>query len=209
MDPELFHKLAGRLGKLPGPGAQYLMAPLHRQRIEVETLRVEQFRPSAVMILFCEDAEGRIFIPLIERMSYNGAHSAQISLPGGKREKEDHDLQQTAIRECREEIGIGPSEVLGPLTKLYIPVSNFVVQPYLGICSVKDPAVKVQEREVKTLLRLPLDDLLNDSLVEEGTIDLFDNLQVKSPWFNVQGHKVWGATAMILSELKQLIRTIS
>src|SRR5690349_14513985 len=89
---------------LPGEDAQYLLAPHHRPRVELETLKVEHFRPSAVMVLFCQDEQERYFIPLTERMSYNGAHSAQISLPGGKYDLSDKDLEQTATRECFEEI---------------------------------------------------------------------------------------------------------
>jgi 8-oxo-dGTP pyrophosphatase MutT (NUDIX family) len=192
--------------KLPGEEAQYRMAPLHRQRLEIETLKVEQYRPSAVMILLCEDEKDKIFIPLTERMAYNGAHSGQISLPGGKADEKDTDLKQTAIRECFEEIGIKEIEVLGPLTKLFIPVSSFLVQPFIGICTIKNPPIKVQEREVKSLLKLYLDELTDENLIQKGSIDVFTNLKIEAPWFNVGGHKVWGATAMILSELKELLK---
>jgi 8-oxo-dGTP pyrophosphatase MutT (NUDIX family) len=192
---------------LPGQDAQYLMAPLHRTRLEVETLSIEQYKPSAVMVLFCEDEQGDVFIPLTERMSYNGAHSAQISFPGGKFDKEDKDLMNTAIRECYEEIGVADPEVIGKLTQLYIPVSSFLVHPYVGICKIKNPVMKPQEREVKTILKLRLQDLMNDNIMHKGTIELFNNLKIQTPWFDVQGHKVWGATAMVLSELKELVKT--
>src|SRR4051812_11091669 len=106
MAPDFINNLRSGLHNPPGEEAQYRMAPRHRQRLEVETLKVEQFRPSAVLVLFCRNSSGTWYIPLIERMSYNGAHSAQISLPGGKREDADKTLQETALRECYEEIGI-------------------------------------------------------------------------------------------------------
>jgi 8-oxo-dGTP pyrophosphatase MutT (NUDIX family) len=194
---------------LPGPNAQYLMAPLHRERIEIETLKVEQYRPSAVIIVLCEDPSGEIYFPLTEWMAYNGAHSAQISLPGGKFDKEDQSLENTALRECYEEIGISDIEIIGKLTPLHIPVSSFLVHPFVGVCKVKDPQMRNHEREVKTILKLKIVDLLNNNIIRKGTIEVFSNLKIKTPWFDVEGHKVWGATAMILSELKELVKTIS
>lgn len=203
-------KLKDRLKlSLPGLDAQYLMAPLHRQRIEIETLKVGDYRPSAVMILFCEDEYGNTFIPLTERMSYNGAHSGQISLPGGKYDEQDGNLENTAIRECYEEIGINDLEVVGTLTEIFIPVSRFKVQPYLGVCRQKNPLMTIQEREVKSIVRLDIETLLKSETIERGQIEVMQNLNVNAPWFSVGGHKVWGATAMILSELKELIRTTS
>lgn len=194
---------------LPGSEAQYKMAPLHRARIEAEALKAKNYRPSAVMILFCQDENETPFIPLTERMAYNGVHSGQVSLPGGKFDLQDTDLMQTAIRECYEEIGIKDLEVIGRLTELYIPVSGFLVHPFIGVSKLKNPAMKNQEREVKTILKLDLDELLNDAIVKNGTIELDENLKIKTPWFDVNGYKVWGATAMILSELKELMRTTS
>lgn len=203
-------KLKDRIKQpLPGQEAQYLMAPLHRARIETETLKVKEYRASAVMILFCENEEGHIYIPLTERMSYKGAHSGQISLPGGKFEEQDMDLEKTAIRECYEEIGINDLEIIGKLTEIYIPVSKFLVQPYVAICRQKNPTMIIQEREVKSIVTLEMETLLKAETIESGRIEAMHNMIVTAPWFNINGHKVWGATAMILSELKELIRTTS
>lgn len=194
---------------LPGQDAQYLMAPLNRERIEPEILKVSHYKPSAVMILLCEDEHDQLFIPLTQRMTYNGAHSGQVSLPGGKYDPLDGDLMTTATRECYEEIGVKDLEVLGKLTELYIPVSSFRVQPYLAACRIKNPVMINQEREVKTILRMHLTALLSGDTVKHGSIEVMENLRVKTPWFDVNGHQVWGATAMILSELKELMKTIS
>lgn len=194
---------------LPGADAQYLMAPLHRQRLELEKLNAENYRPSAVMILFCEDSDGTLFIPLTERMTYNGVHSGQVSLPGGKFEASDVDLMQTALRECYEEIGVSEIDVLGKLTSLFIPVSSFLVHPFIGFCRIKNPIMINQEREVKALVKLPVTALLNDATVKQGEVKVMENMNIKTPWFEVEGLKVWGATAMILSELKVLLKTIS
>jgi 8-oxo-dGTP pyrophosphatase MutT (NUDIX family) len=196
-------------GILPGQDAQYLMAPFHRERLELDSIKTGNYRPSAVMVLFCMNENDELFIPLIERMAYNGVHSAQISLPGGKFEPADENLQQTAVRECFEEIGVNAIDVIGNLTQLHIPVSGFLVQPVVGICTINNPPMISQEREVKTILKLKLETLLNSDTVKQGVIETAQNMRIKTPYFDVENNKVWGATAMILSELKELLKTIS
>ncbi len=194
---------------LPGEEAQYLMAPFHRKKIEDALLSMDNFKPSAVMLALCFENDNSAYIPLIERVSYNGAHSAQISLPGGKYDDIDESLQNTALRECFEEIGLNEIEVLGSLTQIKIPVSNFLVQPYIGICKINEPNLILDRREVKSILKLRLHDLLKDELIQIGTVKLNTGQEIKTAWFEVEGHQVWGATAMILSELKQLLKSIS
>lgn len=204
------NKLKTELQKtLPGIAAQYQMAPVARPKFDIENLPEDQYRPSAVMILFCKDADGNYFIPLIERMAYKGTHSAQVSFPGGKYETEDGNLQNTAIRECFEEIGLKEEiEVIGKLTRLFIPVSGFLVEPYIGICKIKNPVIIPQEREVKSVLKLSLTQLMDDTIIEEGTVQASD-YKIKTPYFLVEGNKVWGATAMMLNELKTVLKAIS
>lgn len=189
---------------LPGREAQYRMAPVNRSR---ETLDISgaNYRPSAVLVLFCQDANGRLFLPLIERMVYSGVHSGQVALPGGKFEERDGNLQNTALRECREEIGIEGAEVLGQLTQLHIPVSGFMVQPFLGVYRPPAPEFIGQEREVKKLINLEVAHLLSPGIVKTGQVNLPNNLKMQVPYFDVNGHMVWGATAMILSELKEVL----
>lgn len=207
---QIINKLKSALSQpLPGEEAQYLMAPFHRKQIEDALLNTDQFKPSAVMIALCEDADKTLFIPLIERVNYKGAHSGQISLPGGKPDGSDADMRETALRECYEEIGLNNIEVLGSLTHIRIPVSNFLVQPYIGVCKQTQPRLIIQEREVQSLIKLRLNDLLNEEIVKIGSIPINQGQEIKTAWFDVEGHRVWGATAMILSELKQLLRTIS
>lgn len=205
----LINKLKIELHKpLPGIPAQYEMAPVSRPKINVESLEVGQYRQSAVMIVFCRDENDQVFIPLIERFAYKGAHSAQISFPGGKYEDVDENLQNTAIRECFEEIGLqNEIEVIGKLTQLYIPVSSFLVEPYIGFCKVKDPALFPHEREVKNILKLSINKLMDESLLEQGVVEAED-YKIKTPYFLVEGNKVWGATAMMLNELKTILKAI-
>lgn len=191
---------------LPGITAQYKMAPFTRERIIInEAIRI-QYKPSAVMLLICEDEHNNLFLPLIKRSSYKGAHSAQVSFSGGKFEPDDVNLMKTAMRECSEEIGVNQLEVIGKLTPLAIPVSGFLVEPFVGWCTIKNPDLQMQEREVQSIIKLPLLDLLNEDIIKSGEIKIENNLQINTNWFSVSEHQVWGATAMILSELKEIIK---
>lgn len=206
----MINKLKTRLGQtLPGIEAQYKMAPFNRERINLNFEDASSYRKSAVMIVLYQNEFNEWCIPLTERVNYGGIHSGQISFPGGKYEKEDQDLVNTAMRECYEEIGVKEIDLLGSLTHLYIPVSNFLVQPYVGIIQHKTPVFRPQEREVKKILNLELGYLLNDNNVLNGEIAVNERMKIKSPYFEVETKKIWGATAMILSELKEVVRTIS
>lgn len=191
---------------LPGINAQYKMAPFSRERILINDTTRNHYKPSAVMLLICEDEQDNLFLPLIKRSSYKGAHSAQVSFPGGKFDPSDESLMKTAMRECAEEIGVNQLEVLGKLTPLAIPVSGFLVEPFVGCCTIKNPELLLQEREVQSIIKLPLLDLLNEDLIKSGEIKIENNLQINTNWFSVGEHQVWGATAMILSELKEIIK---
>ncbi|MDO8999095.1 MAG: CoA pyrophosphatase [Bacteroidota bacterium] len=203
---ELINKLKIELKKtLPGIEVQYEMAPLSRPRVDVKTLEKSQYQLSAVLIVFCLDEDGNVFIPLIERGVYNGLHSGQIGFPGGKFETSDENLQNTAIRECYEEIGLGSGiEIIGKLTSLFIPVSSFLVEPYVGVCKNKGPLMIPHEQEVKNVLKLFLNNLMNINTIELGELEV-DGNKIKTPYFLVEGYKVWGATAMILNELKTIL----
>ena len=195
-------------GELPGQDAQYKMAPEHRARLPLHLDDANEYRLSAVMILLCQQAGGGYFVPLIERMAYEGPHSAQISLPGGKYELNDSDLWHTALRECEEEIGIGQINLLGKLTPLVIPVSSFKVHPFIGVCEVTDPPMLPHLREVRSILKLGLEELMSGNLDGSGLIQV-QNFQVKTPWLALGQKKVWGATAMILSEFREVLRAVS
>jgi 8-oxo-dGTP pyrophosphatase MutT (NUDIX family) len=197
---------------LPGQEAQYRMAPVARTRFDIEKLSPGQFKPSAVMILLCDDGMGNRFIPLTLRPPYIGAHGGQVSLPGGKFDEADGDLEHTAMRECYEEIGVKDNiELLGTLTRLYIPVSHFMVTPFVGICHKSKPVFIPHEREVKSIVRLNIGDLLSVDSVKQGSVavDASNTLQMDAPYFLSEEYKIWGATAMILSELKAVLESIS
>ncbi|MCX6291202.1 MAG: CoA pyrophosphatase [Bacteroidetes bacterium] len=190
---------------LPGREAQLLMAHAER-KINLSRYKIPQHaRWSSILILLYE-SDNKIKIPLILRPRYDGVHSGQVAFPGGKFESGDENLVNTALRETKEEIGIPPEhvEILGKLTELYIPPSNFLVHPHVGMIRYK-PEFFPDENEVEKVIEISLDDLLNDSLVGEKEITLSNGLKIITPYFNFQSETVWGATAMIMSELRVLL----
>jgi 8-oxo-dGTP pyrophosphatase MutT (NUDIX family) len=191
---------------LPGMDAQFEMAHVNRERIRYDQLDTTAFRPSAVLLLIYPGAGTEAEILLIERPTYQGFHSGQIALPGGKAEKSDTSLEQTALREFFEETGSDlQPEILGRLTPVYIPISTFVVHPFVA-CTPSKPSFQPSEREVAQLLELPVAELLLPSLVKETVLEPAPNMKLKTPYFDVRGKVLWGATAMMLNELKHILR---
>lgn len=194
---------------LPGSEAHYKMAPF--ERIEsLKNLNIDSVNPkkAAVMMLFYPK-KGRTHLALIVRNSYEGVHSAQIAFPGGKYETPDVTFEKTALRETHEEIGIHPEkiEIIMPFTNLYIQPSNFMVYPFLGIC--KEEIVFVPDNnEVVTIIELPLNDFLNDDLVVTTMMSTSYAEKIEIPAFKINEHIVWGATAMMLSELKEVLKKV-
>ena len=159
----------------------------------------------AAVLLLIHSHQEEAYFTLIERSSYDGVHSNQIALPGGKVENEDLNIAQTALREAHEEVNIIPSDVqvLTALSNIYIPPSNFHITPILGI-SGKRPEYVAEEKEVNHILEVPLSELLNPSVLKETTIKSKKG-NFKSPYLDLHGKIVWGATAMILNELKHFL----
>jgi 8-oxo-dGTP pyrophosphatase MutT (NUDIX family) len=194
------------LGALPGKEAQLLMAPQPIDPRRIAAKVPEDHRKSGVLLLFYPDAS-TIYFPLIKRPQYPGAHSGQVALPGGKVEDGDPDVIFTALREAEEEIGIdaGKVEVIGSLTELYIPVSNFLVSPIVGFLDHK-PTFIPEQREVARIIPTALNHLVQPDIVKLTPISLGEGKYLETPYFDIAGEVVWGATAMILSELIQVLR---
>nr|WP_236017559.1 CoA pyrophosphatase [Roseivirga sp. E12] len=148
---------------------------------------------------------GDIYIPLTKRPVYTGAHSGQVSLPGGKVEQTDRDIVHTALRETQEEIGVANEsiEVIGQLSELFIIASNFKVFPTVGVLR-SPPNLIPDAREVTRVLTPSIRELRDLSRRSTKTMH-FPPYTIESPYFDVEGEVVWGATAMILSELVHVI----
>lgn len=191
---------------LPGEDAQYLMAPISRLKIKELSKKVFKPKKSAVLILIFPEGE-EIKTVFIERPVYDGVHSGQVAFPGGKYDDTDESLEQTALREAFEEVGVNPEEVkvLGKLTDLYIQPSNFLVSPFIGYLKEK-PNFIPDEREVEQIVVYNLFDLNNDDLKGEKEVKLSLGIKLKAPYYAIEGLTVWGATAMMISELNEVIR---
>ncbi len=195
--------------KLPALDAHIKMAPLERlESLKNNSLESKNPRIAAVMMLFYPKKD-RTHLVLIVRNSYKGVHSAQIAFPGGKYEQEDTNFAATALRETHEEVGIHPNkiEILKPFTELYIPPSNFMVYPFLGI-SKEELEFVPQPSEVAHIIELPLTVFLDEILVVETNLSTSYADNITIPAFKIEEHIVWGATAMMLSELKEVVKNV-
>lgn len=197
--------LARRLQQpLPGLAAHRLMASA--SRLKLMQSPNERTRRSAVLILFYPYLD-LIHLPLILRPSYEGVHGGQVAFPGGRVERTDESLVRTALREAQEEIGIRVNDVtvLGQLTELFIPPSNFMVLPVIG-CMARKPDFYPDPHEVEAVFDVSLPELIDDQIRTSRTLDV-RGVSVEAPGFVVHDYYVWGATAMMLSELLEVVRT--
>ena len=191
---------------LPGREVQYQMAHVIRRRYEPAPPNA---RKAGVLALSYPKASGW-HIVLIERNSSHpdDRHGGQISFPGGKFEEGDRNLADTALREAHEEVGVDPSTVtlIGELTELYIPVSNFLVKPYVGYTTIT-PEFRPQLSEVRAIVEAPVELLRKPEARQVTDLQLAENITLrKVPYFNVEDRIVWGATAMMLNELLEVMK---
>ena len=193
---------------LTAPNSHIKMLPPFRlELIEMNKKAMKHAKRAGVMALFYPDENWQTKLVLILRNSYNGVHSAQISFPGGKFEEQDISLEKTAIRETFEEIGIQKIEVVKQLTDVYIPPSNFYVQPYIGILE-NTPKFNKQDNEVQEIIEVFLHDFMNDASIINTLVETSYLIKVQVPAYKLNNHIVWGATAMILSEIKDLLKKV-
>ncbi|MCP4978085.1 MAG: CoA pyrophosphatase [Maribacter sp.] len=195
---------------LPGTASHYKMAPLIRKK-ELEAGHIKKKNPkkAGVLALFYPNENRDTNLLLILRKTYQGVHSNQIGFPGGKSEPEDLDILHTALRETHEEVGVPPKQVsiIRSLSEVYIPPSNFEVQPFIGIYDNPKPFV-LQESEVESLVEVSLLDFMNDAKIFTQKLSTSYAKNIDVPAFKLNGYTIWGATAMMLSEIKELLRQV-
>lgn len=194
---------------LLGESAHLLMVPPERADI-MRNLDLSEKNPrkAAVMMLFYPK-NSKTHLVLIQRNTYPGVHSSQIALPGGKVELDDLSMSDAALRETEEEIGVSIDKInlVKAFTQVYIPPSNFMVFPFFGYSNeelqfVPDP------KEVAAIIELSMTDFLDESRVVNKKMSTSYSNDIIVPAFKIQEHYVWGATAMILSELKEILKKV-
>lgn len=206
MDFELFLKNIPKIQNTPLPASEshLKMAPMERIKM-LKFWDYSQLNPkkAAVMALFYPKND-QTHLVLIQRTAH-GIHSSQIALPGGKQEEQDPNLAYTAVRETQEEIGIEAQKInmITPLSAIYVPPSNFLVHPYIGHLELT-PEFTLQADEVAQIIEVPLADFLSAPTTLHNIKASYSEF-TGVPAYTIQGNIVWGATAMILSELKDVL----
>ena len=189
---------------LPGSISHRKFLPQTRTLI-VDRHDTGSLKHSSVMLLLFEEKE-ELYVCLIKRTGHMKFHPGQIAFPGGKYEDSDEDLRTTALREVEEEIGIKADavEILGYLTDLYIPPSNFMVRAYVGYLK-EEPVFNIDDREVQEVLVLGYEHFKHPDVINIREFKTHNSTRLtKAPYFEVDGAIIWGATAMILTELLDL-----
>jgi len=200
-----YKNIKNQLIYLPGEKAHLEMVP-YRKLSSTYNLNKTNAKPSAVMCLLSKYQQ-KLYGLLIERQIDGGKHSGQIAFPGGKKDDQDDSLLQTALRETQEELGITSNQilVLGELTPVYIPISNFFVQPFLGVLNSK-VNLTLSEREIKSAFFFEISELLNHNSKVFKDIKNHKSITLKNvPCFLLKDKTVWGATSLILNEIKEIL----
>lgn len=195
---------------LPAEASQFKMVPSFRQELlRQQQDAIKKARKASVLALFYPNDKNETTFVLILRKVYKGAHSGQVAFPGGKLEPTDKSLQDAAVRETFEEVGVPIKniKVIRELTEVYIPPSNFYVHPFIGVLQNQPSFIK-QDDEVEAIIEIKLQHFLDEKIVIQKTVKTSYSLEVEVPAFNLNGHIVWGATAMMLSEIKDLLKQL-
>jgi len=194
---------------LPGVNSHLKMASNHHvEEFKNRKYPVPNAKKSAVLILlFHENSILKMIV--IRRSVYVGIHSGQIAFPGGRFEDEDIDLETTALREIKEEIGISEDkiEIIGRLSDIYVPPSNFLISIFVGYLDEK-PVYKIDEREVDEVIEIPFDDFFKPDVIKHKDFYVNSIKAVsKAPYYDVTNAEIWGASAMVVSELLDIIQS--
>ena len=194
---------------LLGAKAHEKMVPPERMEI-MNNLDLKKVNPrEAAIMMLMYPKKGETHLALILRNTYKGVHSSQNAFPGGKVESDDASIEFAALRETHEEIGISADKinVIRPFTPVYIPPSNFMVFPFLGYANHELTFVE-EESEVAAMIELSLQDFLDDSIIVNKMMATSYNATILVPAFKIADYYVWGATAMMMSELKEVLKSV-
>ncbi|MCD4773163.1 MAG: CoA pyrophosphatase [Bacteroidales bacterium] len=191
---------------LPAYEAQKLMEPSIRNHL-IEKMKFSETPKNCSVLILIYPKNNEIFTVFIKRAKYDGVHSSQIAFPGGQYEKCDGSLFKTALRESNEEIGIDPHdvEIIGNLSNLFVPPSNFNVLPVVAYMN-KTPVFDIDKNEVDKIIEISLDDLLDKNIICKKEVQTSENTKLDVPCYFFDGHIIWGATAMVVSELLEVIK---
>ncbi len=191
---------------LPGEAAHQPLKPYLNISKNIDVPQLIKPRLGAVMALIYP-VKNEPHLLFIERPVYDGVHSGQIAFPGGKIEKKDASYLDAALRETQEEIGVDPGKiaVVGPLSNVFVFASNFMVYPYVGILQ-EPPLLILEEKEVASVLQVPLHTFLQPEIIKEKPIKNALGFTLMAPYYDIEGKVLWGATAMMVSELAAIIQ---
>jgi len=210
MEFESFLSLISKIdqGKLNGIHSHKKMIPKERLNLSQKDILKSNPKKAAVLALFYPDVHNETKFLLTLRASYGGTHASQISFPGGKFDTSDINLKNTALRETFEEVGtaVDQIQILKQMSDVFIPPSNFMVSPFIGI--LHNTPVFNFNHEVEALIEVKLTDLLNDKTIAKKNLSTSYMKNIDVPCYILNNYTVWGATAMILSEIKDFLKSI-
>ena len=209
---EEFLKSVSKIKNIPLPAevSHFKMVPPFRQELlKKQKEAIKKAKHAGVLSLFYPDEDMETKFVLILRKAYKGVHSAQVAFPGGKLETQDISLQDTALRETFEEVGvpIDAVKIVRNISQVYIPPSNFYVQPFIGVTQTTPKFIK-QDDEVEALIEIDLEHFLDEQSLVSKKVKTSYSIEVEVPAFKLNDFVVWGATAMMLSEIKDLLKQL-
>ena len=191
---------------LPGKEAHKELAP-YRNEIELDFKNKNPKIASTLLLIYPKNKS--LFFCLIQRNEYKGTHSNQISFPGGKNEIGES-MKETALRETKEEIGVDPISIniIGELTQVFVPPSNFLIQPFVGYCDFT-PVFIPDKREVKKIIEVNIKALFKKDVIKVKKMSFKKSsgkIKFDVPYLDLNNKIVWGATSVILNEFRKMLQ---